>query len=79
VDVADIHDVFTDTALSVNEYGVPADKSVMVIGLAIPLASANELPPFNEYWYFCKFGTPPVDAAKYTFNVVSDPETAVTE
>jgi hypothetical protein len=38
----------------------------MVIGLVVPDASTNVVPPFMEYWYFVNAGFPPVDSTKYT-------------
>ena len=60
-----------ETAFRITTYRVPADKSVMVIGLVVSFAFKNP-PPLSEYWYFCKSGYPPDESAKFTNNVVSD-------
>jgi hypothetical protein len=50
-DVFELREVHADpeSALSINVYAVPAVNPVIVIGLAVPDASVNDVPPFVEY------------------------------
>ena len=49
-----------------------------MIGLTVPDASKNTLPPSVEYWYFVNAGFPPDESVKYTLMESVVPFTAMT-
>jgi hypothetical protein len=67
-----------DTAFKAILYEVASVNPVIVIGLTVPDASKNTLPPSVEYWYFVNAGFPPDESAKYTLMESIVPFTAMT-
>jgi hypothetical protein len=55
LEFGEVQDV-PESALKITVYAVPAVNPAIVIGLVIPTASENTLPPSVEYWYFVNAG-----------------------